>query len=148
MIISRADFIKEALSWVGTPYKSLQSCKGKGCDCAGFIYGTMKNVGLLPADYMPPRVSGQWYMHRTNEVFIEELTRVGAVQIPDMDTRPGDIVSFKFGRAQSHLTILLPTMKFIHCLASANGVVITSGAENAGHAHITWRLPGLSAPEA
>ena len=145
-MIKREDFIAECMTWLGTPYKTLQSCKGIGCDCAGFVYGAMKNVGLLPSDYLPPRVSSQWYHHKANDVFVEELRRIGAQQLPMEETRPGDIVSFQYGRAQSHLVILLPNLKIIHCLAAAKGVVITSGAENAGRAHLTWRLPNLDPP--
>jgi cell wall-associated NlpC family hydrolase len=145
-MIKREDFIAEALSWVGTPYRTLQSCKGIGCDCAGFVYGTMKKVGLLPPDYMPPRVSSQWYFHKANDIFVEELHRIGAVNIPVTETRPGDIISFKYGRAQSHLVILLPTLKIVHCLAAAKGVVVTTGVENAGRTPMTWRLPNLDAP--
>lgn len=143
MTCTRAELIAEAKSWLGTPYQALQSCKGAGCDCGGYCYGVWRNVGLLPAGTLPPRMSPQWYLHRTDEIIVRELQRYGAVEIPLADAKPGDVLTFQYGRAQSHMAFLLPGQKVIHSFAAKHVVCIdplsTIGARNPK----AWLVPGL-----
>ena len=36
--------VKEALSWLGTPYRHQGSRKGVGCDCLGLVMGVWRAI--------------------------------------------------------------------------------------------------------
>ena len=40
-------FRAEAESWLGTPYRHLQRCKGRGADCTLFVGQALLDAGLL-----------------------------------------------------------------------------------------------------
>lgn len=47
------DLVREARSWIGTPYVAQAAMKGVGADCVGLIIGVWKACGLIPQDYSP-----------------------------------------------------------------------------------------------
>lgn len=140
---TRSQLIAEALEWVGTPYQTHQSCKGAGADCGGFCYGVWRNVGLLPADAIPERMSAQWYLHRTDEVIVRGLQAHGAVEIPLADAQPGDVLTFQYGRAQSHMAFLLPHGKIVHSYAYKQVICIDSLETLMPKFRKAWLVPGL-----
>ena len=143
MTCTRAQLIAEARSWLGTPYQTHQSCKGAGCDCGGFCYGVWKACGLLPESAQPARMSAQWYLHKTDEIIVRSLQSYGAVEIPMADAKSGDVLTFQYGRAQSHMAFLLPRGQIIHSYAYKH-VVCIDPLESLipRHPH-AWRVPGL-----
>ena len=143
MTCNRSALIEEARSWLGTPYQPFQNCKGAGCDCGGYCYGVWRNVGLLPADAMPPRLSSQWYLNRTDEIIVRSLQSYGAIEIPIADAKPGDVLTFQYGRAQSHMAFLLPRGQIIHSYAYKAAVCIDPlESLMPRHPH-AWLVPGL-----
>ncbi len=141
---TRQELIDEALSWVGTPYQTHQSCKGAGADCGGFCYGVWRNVGLLPPDALPERMSAQWYLHRTDEVIVRGLMAHGAVEIPLDSAHPGDVLTFQYGRAQSHMAFLLPRGRIVHSYAYSGRVQIDKLEILMPKFRKAWLVPGLS----
>ncbi len=142
--VTRQQLIDEALSWVDTPYQTHQSCKGAGADCGGFCYGVWRNVGLLPPDALPQRMSAQWYLHRTDEVIVKELLSHGAVEIPLAEAKPGDVLTFQYGRAQSHMAFLLPRGRIVHSYAYAGKVQTDKLEILMPKFRKAWLVPGLS----
>jgi len=143
MTATRSQLIAAARSWLGTPYKTHQSCKGAGCDCGGFCYGVWKEVGLLPQDAQPERMSSQWYLHKTDEIIVRGLQSYGAIEIPLADAKPGDVLTFQYGRAQSHMAFLLPRGRIIHSYAYKAAVCIDPlESLMPRHPH-AWLVPGL-----
>lgn len=147
MTCTRSQLIAEARSWLGTPYQTHQSCKGAGCDCGGFCYGVWKGCGLLPENAQPGRMSAQWYLHKTDEIIVRSLLSYGAVEIPMADAKPGDVLTFQYGRAQSHMAFLLPRGQIIHSYAYKH-VVCIDPLESLmpRHPH-AWLVPGLTDDE-
>jgi NlpC/P60 family putative phage cell wall peptidase len=143
MTCTRAELIDEALSWVGTPYRTHQSCKGAGADCGGFCYGVWRNVGLLPANALPQRLSSQWYLHRTDEIIVRGLQAHGAVEIPLDEAKPGDVLTFQYGRAQSHMAFLLPRDRIVHSYAYKNVICIDQLETLMPKFRKAWLVPGL-----
>ena len=133
---TREAVIAEALTWDGTPYRNQQSCKGAGCDCGGLIIGVLRAVGILPGSYKPPRLSPQWYMHRTDEVIVGELQKAGFVTVGE--PQPGDVVTMRFGRAESHAGFVLPRERMIHADAREGIVHISPIASYAGRIKHIW----------
>ncbi len=141
-MIDRKAVIAEALSWDGTPYHPQQSCKGAGVDCGGLIYGVLKAVGLLPSGYRPPRMSPQWYMHRTDEIIVSELQRFGW-QVT-REPQPGDVLTMQFGRAESHAAFVLPRGRMIHADAQAATTHISLIERYSGRVRHAWTHLELS----
>ncbi len=102
--------IKEAESWIGTPYLYAGNEKGIGVDCSGMvlqIYLTHFNIKL-------PRNSAK------QAEFCQKIR--------EKDVKIGDLVFFATGKDPdiiSHVGIMLDKTNFIHA-SSKKGVVISS----------------------
>jgi cell wall-associated NlpC family hydrolase len=98
----RQAVVKEALTWLGTPYHHHARVKGVGVDCAQLLCAVYEACGLVP-HIDPGNYAHDWHLHRGEEVFIGWLERVGARELlaPDWPA-PGDVVLFRYGRAYSH----------------------------------------------
>lgn len=100
----RAAVVKEALTWLGTPYHHHARVKGVGVDCAQLLCAVYEACGCVP-HIDPGNYAHDWHLHRGEEVFIGWLEKAGAreVQTP---TR-GDVAVFRYGRAYSHGAIVV-----------------------------------------
>jgi cell wall-associated NlpC family hydrolase len=98
----RQAVVKEALTWLGTPYHHHARVKGVGVDCAQLLCAVYEACGLVP-HIDPGNYAHDWHLHRGEEVFIGWLERVGAREVR-APVRPasGDVVLFRYGRAYSH----------------------------------------------
>lgn len=98
-LLRRARVVQEARTWLGTPYHHHGRIKGVGVDCAMLLAEVYAYCALVPhidAGVYPR----DWHLHRTEELFLGWLQRVGArpVQTP----APGDVAVYRFGRTFSH----------------------------------------------
>lgn len=101
--------VKEAKSWLGTPYAYAMSDKGTGTDCSGFVLRVFESS----INYSLPRNSAK------QAEFCEEIA-------PEKATT-GDLLFFGTGSDPlkvSHVGILIDQDKFIHC-STSKGVVET-----------------------
>lgn len=103
IVAERAQIVREALEWAGTPFQHRQMVKRVGCDCLTFlaaVYAPLLGVALHLPDYRPD----EW-LHNAEERYRDGL----AIYFDDLDTippEPGDVVTFHFGRRQvSHCGI-------------------------------------------
>lgn len=67
-------FRAEAESWLGTPYRHLQRCKGRGADCTLFVGQALLDAGVLTRleyDYYPR----DWHEHSDTEYVLEASHR-------------------------------------------------------------------------
>lgn len=118
--MTRADVVREALSWEGTPYHPHARIKGVGCDCAQFPAAVYHVVGLIPD--LRPVYSPQWMMHRDEEQFLAWVTPY-AREIGRGELRPGDFAIWKFGRTYSHGGIVIDPPVVIHAVIVGGAVV-------------------------
>ena len=61
-------------SWLGTPYRHLQRCRGRGADCTLFVGQALLDAGLLTRleyDYYPR----DWHEHTRDEYVLEASHR-------------------------------------------------------------------------
>lgn len=120
----RQAVVHEALTWQGTPFEYGQCVKGAGVDCGRSIASWLNASGVHGIDISGlPRLSPQWFMHRSDESFLDQVRRY-AVEYrlenrprPDpwngpvkIRPEPADIVVAKCGRDYAHsaLVILWP----------------------------------------
>lgn len=116
----RNKIVKEAESWLGTPYHHEGMVKGAGVDCAMILVAVYKELGLIPLDVDPRPYPHDWHLHRNAERYLNSLLQYSReVHKPDV----GDVVLWKFGRTYSHGGIYVGDGRIIHSYIG-RGVVL------------------------
>ena len=108
----RANIVRAAREWLGTPYHHHGRVKHAGADCAMFPLTVYQECGVLPLDYQPPEYSVQWHLHRSEELYLREIAKF-ATEIAG-PPRPADFVVFRYGRTYSHGAIVVDWPGIIH----------------------------------
>lgn len=119
----RDEIVAEALTWNDTPYHHQAMVKGIGVDCAQLVAGIGFATGCAPLQVIPT-YSTQWHLHNKEERLLETLHSFGCQEINIDDAQPGDILTFTFGRVNSHLAILLDNQQIIHARLDIGKVCI------------------------
>jgi cell wall-associated NlpC family hydrolase len=108
----RSNIVRAAKEWLGTPYHHHARVKGAGADCAMFPLAVYQECGVLPREYRPPQYSVQWHLHRSEELYLNEIEKfVTEIGSPP---QPGDFIVFRFGRTFSHGAIVVNWPVVIH----------------------------------
>jgi NlpC/P60 family putative phage cell wall peptidase len=142
----REQIISAAYSWVGTPYHNHARVKQVGVDCAQLCVGVAIEAGSIPEEMalLIPNYSPEWHLHNREEKLIGQLESFGCRRIDRIDTKAGDIVCFQFGRATSHLGIMVNETQFIHARFDTKTVVCnTMNEEWAKRWTFTYQFPGV-----
>ena len=108
----RSNIVRAAKEWLGTPYHHHARIKHAGADCAMFPLAVYQECGVLPREYRPPQYSVQWHLHRSEELYLNEIGRF--VMVIDGPPQPADFVVFRFGRTYSHGAIVVDWPIVIH----------------------------------
>jgi len=124
MMETRAKIIIEAFDWVGTPYHHQARVKKVGVDCAQLVAGIAENVFPRLKPINTEVYSVEWHMHNKEEKMCQIIESFNCKSIPVEERLPGDILTFKFGRVQSHMGILINDGQFIHARLDIGKVVI------------------------
>lgn len=112
--------IREAQSWIGTPYHHCADVKGHGVDCAMFLSRVYSSAGVIP--FIDPRpYPPDWHLHRGEERYLLEIARY--TQEVFTDPEPGDFILFRYGRTFSHSAIVIKGSAVIHAHAQERAVV-------------------------
>lgn len=106
----RAAVVREAETWLGTPYHGNADVKGAGVDCAMLPLRVYSNVGLVP--FIDPRpYPMQWSLHQRQERYLMKvLEYFREIEVPAQ----GDFVMFKFGKCWAHGGIVVDWPDLIH----------------------------------
>lgn len=118
-VIARAEIVREALSWCGTPYRHQASVRGIGCDCLGLVRGVWRALYGREAE-LPPGYSPDWAETAGDEPLLEAARR-HLVAIAIADARAGDVLVFRYRPAVSakHVAILATPDTMIHAADGA-----------------------------
>jgi NlpC/P60 family putative phage cell wall peptidase len=110
--VNRAAILAEAHSWLRTPYRNCANVKGAGVDCAMLLVEVYRQPrGPVPPDFDPRPYSPEWYLHRTEELYLFGIERYAKrVTQP----QPGDVAVYRFGYAASHGAIIVDDNYIIH----------------------------------
>ena len=120
-IEKRNAICQAALSWMQTPYHHHARVKGVGVDCANLLVAAYHEAGLaenIDLGFYPH----DWHMHRSQEMFLEWVDKVGLRRIDS--PKMGDVAVFKFGRTFSHGAIMTSANTAIHSYIDM-GVIIS-----------------------
>jgi len=127
----RAEVIRVAHEWLGTPWLHMGRVKGKhgGVDCAQFVYCVYAEAKQIdPSIYAKvewyPR---DWFMHRDEDRLLEIVKKFAH---ETTDPKPGDVALWKFGRTHSHAAIMLDRPNIIHADVEVGEVILAY--ENGG----------------
>ena len=106
-----------AKEWLRTPYVRNTGIKGKGTDCARFIIGVFKELGLINKGYEPPIEEANWVLGKDvdKDMLINEIKKY-AYEIPHEEKQAGDIATFYGEGIESHLAILVDERTIIHAV--------------------------------
>jgi cell wall-associated NlpC family hydrolase len=120
----RTEIIEVAKSWIGTPFHDKSAIKGVGVDCAMFLCEVFKETGFVEKSYKPIDYSSQWARNHNEELFLETVLELGAVEI-HTPAQMGDIILFKHGRTFSHGAIIVNDTFIIHAYQVDKVVTMT-----------------------
>ena len=124
-----ARIVEIARSWIGTPYRHQESCKGAGTDCLGLVRGVWREY-VGPEPEVPPAYTPDWAEAPGGDAFDETLAdaaRRHLIEIAADEARPGDVLLFRM-RARGpakHAAILSGEGRMIHAY-SGRAVVETA----------------------
>lgn len=117
-----ADVVREALAWVGTPYRHQGSRKGIGCDCLGLVRGVWRALYGVDAE-RPGPYAQDWAEAGGAEVFLAAMRR----NMREVDARPpqaGDVLLFRWRPhlPAKHAGILVSEVCFVHAYETGGAV--------------------------
>jgi cell wall-associated NlpC family hydrolase len=122
--------VREARSWLGTPYHHRGMLKGIGVDCAQFPMLVYSSCGLFPAfktgDYPP-----DWHLHRNEERYLLRVSE-RAREIPETALEPGDFALFRVGRCYAHGAIVTRWPTIIHAVIDRAVILDTANGGRLG----------------
>lgn len=116
MSVEGLDVVRQARTWLGTPYHHQGRLKGVGVDCAGLLIGVAHELGLSDFEIFgyPPRPDGD-SLRRLCEAQMQAITLDQA--------REGDVLLFRFDAHPCHLGILSAPDQLIHAYLPRRRVV-------------------------
>lgn len=129
--VMRAEIVRLARTWIGTPYHHQASLAGIGTDCLGLIRGIWRALyGREPVEL--PAYTRDWSEASGCETLLEAARR-HLVEVNKADAQPGDVLVFR----------LRPTLPAKHVGILATGITMIHAMENAPVAEVAlsnwWR---------
>ena len=121
----RAAVVREARSWISTPYVLGARVKGAGIDCASLIAEVLIAGGLADREDLGV-YSHDWFHHSENERYMLRLLRhaaktMEAVAYRSTQILPGNIVLTRAARSKvfNHGGIVTAWPKIVHAVSPA-----------------------------
>jgi cell wall-associated NlpC family hydrolase len=109
----RAAIVREARSWLGTPYHPEARLKGVGADCATMVAEVFAQTGIVPR-FEIEHYPHDWHLHRSDELYLSTVLKHSR-ELPEGELpQAGDVVMYKFGRCYSHGAIVIQWPQIIH----------------------------------
>lgn len=100
MSATRADVVRVARSYIGTPFHHAARAPGKGLDCAGLVICAMRALALVP-----PAWDVQDYPQLPDGSFVPLCDR-HLVNIRVADMRAGDVAVLAYGMGPQHMGVI------------------------------------------
>lgn len=119
----RAAIVREALSWIGTPFLDCADVKGPkgGVDCAMLCTRVFVDTGRL-APFDPRPYSPDLMRHSPEEKCLEWVQdKLGAKEVEN--PRLGDVSVWHFGQCHSHFGIVINSREIVNAYKRARIVM-------------------------
>ena len=117
--------VREAQTWVGTPYRHQASRKGVGCDCLGLVRGVWRELyGTEPEVHKP--YSADWAETGGPDAMLDAARRC-FIEKPKEAMAAGDVILFRWKptHAAKHAGIVMSDSAFIHAY-EGHAVMVSS----------------------
>lgn len=124
-IVTRAQIVSEARTWLGTPFHHQGRVKGCGVDCAGVVAGVGRALGLTDFDTV-------CYGRQPDPLLMGSILRKYLEPKPISQAQPGDVLWMAFDRDPQHVAIVTD-IGILHA-TSAIGKVVEHSLD------ATWRV--------
>ena len=132
--------VKEALSWIGTPYHMGACLKGVGVDCAFLVAGIYKAIGMISEDGKVGIFSNDWFAHAKEEKYLLALlkhTRMIAETVLYRSTQAqsGNLILTRAANSKvyNHAGIVIIWPRVVHAIIPC--VELTDASTHALWAH-------------
>jgi NlpC/P60 family putative phage cell wall peptidase len=134
---TRQEIIKEARSWIDTPFTHQGRAKTKGCDCAGVVIAVGIDIFGIPFKEVA-------YGIEPNRERMQETLNTYLTPIEVEDAQPGDVLWIKIKGQPQHLAILTERGTIIHSYAGV-GRVVEHSFDNKWKRRVyrAYRYPGV-----
>jgi cell wall-associated NlpC family hydrolase len=120
-IPQRQAVVQEALTWLKTKYHHRASIKGAGVDCAMILVEVYFTAGVVSEKPQVEDYPPDFMLHRDEERYLGWLKKYGK----ETDTaRPGDVITWKFGRCFSHGAIVVDYPTVVHAYRKCGMVTL------------------------
>lgn len=116
MTVTRAEFIAEAMTWIGTPYRHQGRLKGVSVDCIGLPIGIAHALGISEFDFT--------HYDRRPDGSLKTRMDAEVTPISFANAQPADLLLFQFNNCPMHVGILAYDMQVIHSHAPNRKVVM------------------------
>jgi hypothetical protein len=96
VIVTGADVVRQARTWLGTPFRHQGRLKGTGTDCAGLIIGVARELGLSDFDTAD-------YCRQPDDEMLERLCRQQMRALDRDEVGQGDVWLIAVKDRRQHL---------------------------------------------
>jgi NlpC/P60 family putative phage cell wall peptidase len=136
MNVTRAEFVAEARSWLGTKYQHQGRLKGIACDCIGLVIGTAQALGLTDYEIFDYERRPDGRLRPVMEAQLEI--------VPMQDAQGADVILFQWAAVPIHVAILSDREHIIHSYMP-NRKVVESRLDAAMRARVVaaYHVPGV-----
>lgn len=141
-MVTRAEVVAEARSWIGTPFHHHACVKGVGVDCIHLAIGVCKMIGIISREYEAPA-----YSMTPDGVSLQQHCDRNMTRVRMDEMQPGDLCLFAISLDPQHVGIVgdyrYGGKSIIHALCG-RGVVETRLMFSSALRFISaYRLPGV-----
>lgn len=103
---TRADIVKAARGWLGTPYRHQARCKGVAVDCIGLVGGVALELGISGAQEWAADVSLHNYTRQPDPATLLGGCERFLDRVPVSQMLPGDVLVFSLQETPRHFALL------------------------------------------
>jgi len=133
----RAEIVREARAWLGTPFHHQGRVKGAGCDCVGLVVGVARSFGLTPED-----AADYGRLPEARRLRAGLAANLGAVAASAAGA--GDVLLLRIRHDPQHVAILTGAETVVHAYSGIGRVVETRLDERWRRRVIAaYRFPGV-----
>jgi NlpC/P60 family putative phage cell wall peptidase len=124
-MITRAQIVAEARTWVGTRWHHQASTKGVGSDCVGLVAGVARALGIAGGEEFAADPDVRGYGREPDPVMLLSVCAryLEPVHLPEV--RMGDILLLRFAAEPQHFAIVSQKNPdyMLHAYAQARRIV-------------------------
>lgn len=142
---ARVAVVAETYTWLRTPYHHQQRVKGAGVDCVWILLEIYRKFGYamprpIPDDYDPGNYSAEWFLHKSEEIYMEGVAKYATQLEKGEKPKIGDVALYKVGYCVSHGAVIVGDNLAIHANRRAGNVelVLLTDGDLERYFHSYW----------